>query len=526
MGGGEEWLILALLAGAGALLLLSSHTGIPYPIPLVAGGILLAALPGADEIELPPDVVLVAFLPPLLYSAAFFSSLQDLRANAAPISVLAVGLVTVTTVAVAAVAKVVIGLPWEAAFVLGAVVSPTDPLAAVQIAQRVRAPRRLVTIVEGESLINDASGLILYKFAVAAAATGAFSLGDAVLEFVYTAVAGVAIGVVVARLVQRVRRRLDDPPVEILLSLLTPYLAYLPAEALEVSAVLAAVTSGLILGWNSPRLITPETRIQAFAFWETLVFALNAVLFVLVGTQVHLALDALSHRSVWELLAFGLVAWVAVTGTRLLFIFPLAYLPRRVIPALARDAAPDPRVLGLLGWSGMRGAVSLAAALALPLQTESGAPFPERDLVIFCAFAVIFATVVLQGLTLGPLIQAAGVFDDEETVAEQEAAARRQAASAALERLAELETEDWVRRDTYERMRALYEFRLRRFAAQLDEEDDGEIERGSEAYQRLRREILEAERAEIIKLRNRGAITDEIMRRIERDLDLDHARLG
>lgn len=523
---GEEWLVLALLVGAGALLLLSSRSGIPYPIPLVAGGVLLAFLPGADDLELPPEVVLVAFLPPLLYSAAFFSSLQDLRANATPIGLLAVGLVTVTTLGVAVVAKVVIGMPWEAAFVLGAVLSPTDPLAAVQIAQRVRAPRRLVTIVEGESLVNDSTGLIIYKFAVAAAATGAFSLGDALLEFVVSAAAGIAIGLAVGWLVALVRDRLDDPPVEIAISLLTPYVAYLPSEALEVSAVLAAVTSGLYLGWNSPRLITPQTRIQAFAFWEILVFALNAVLFVLVGTQVHLALDALADRSAWELLLYGLVVWVAVTATRMLFLFPLTYLPRHALGRLRRDPAPDPRVIGLLGWSGMRGSVSLAAALALPLETDAGAPFPERDLIIFCAFAVIFGTIVVQGLTLGPLIQSAGVFDDEETVAEQEHKARLKAAHAALDRLAELEAEDWVREDTHRRMRGLYEFRLRRFEALLDDEDDGEIEAGSAAYQRLRREVLDAERAEIIRLRNRGAITDETMRRIERDLDLEHARLS
>ncbi len=520
-----ELLILALLLGAGALLLLSSRTGIPYPIPLVAGGVLLAYVPGADAVELPPEVVLVAFLPPLLYAAAFFSSLQDLRANVGPISLLAVGLVTVTMVAVAAIAHAVMGMSWEAAFVLGAVISPTDPIAAVQIAQRVRAPRRLVTIIEGESLINDATGLIAYKFAVAAAATGAFSLGDALFEFAYSAVAGVAIGLAVAWLVAQIRGRLDDAPVEIAISLLTPYVAYLPAEALGVSAVLAAVTSGLYLGFNSPRLITPQTRIQAYAFWEILVYGLNAVLFVLVGTQVRAALEALDGRSAGELAVFALVTWAAVTATRMLFVFPWTYLRRRLRLFAERTPPPDPKVVALLGWSGMRGSVSLAAALAVPLQTQSGAPFPDRDLIIFCTFAVIFFTVVVQGLTLGPLIERARVFDDEETVAEQESHARLRAAHAALERLDELGDAEWVRDETLERMRSLYDFRRRRFEARLDDADDGAIERGSQAYQRLRREILEAERGEIIRLRNRGAITDDTMRRIERDLDLEDARL-
>lgn len=477
-------------------------------------------MPGADEIELEPDVVLVAFLPPLLYAAAFFASLQDLRANARPIGLLAVGLVIATTCVVAVVAHHVVGLSWEAAFVLGAIVSPTDPVAAVEVAQRVRAPRRLVTIVEGESLINDATGLIAYKFAVAAAVTGTFSLGDAAFEFAYSVAGGVAIGLAVGWGVAQVRRRLDDPPTEIAISLLTPYLAYLPAEAFELSAVIAAVVSGLYLGWRSPQLITPSTRIQAVAFWEILVFSLNAVLFVLVGLQLNAALEALEARPAGELALYGLIVSVAVTATRLAWIFPFTYLPRRLSRRVReRDAAPDPRVIGLLGWSGLRGSVSLAAALALP------ADLADRDLIVFCAFSVIVVTVVGQGLTLGMLIERARVFDDEESVAEQESRARMKAARAALARLDEIDGADWVRAETVERMRGIYRFRIRRFEAHLDDEDDGEIERGSQAYQRLRRKVLEAEREEIIRLRNRGAITDEIMRRVERDLDLEDARL-
>jgi CPA1 family monovalent cation:H+ antiporter len=429
--------------------------------------------------------------------------------------------VIATTVAVAAVAHAMIdGLSWEAAFVLGAIVSPTDPVAAVQIAQRVRAPRRLVTIVEGESLINDATGLIVYKFAVAAAVTGTFSLGDAAFEFFYSAAGGVAIGLATGWVVAQLRRRLDDPPTEIAVSLLTPYFAYLPAEAFELSAVLAAVTSGLYLGWHSPQLITPATRIQAFAFWEILVFSMNAVLFVLVGLQLHAALDALDERSAGELLLYGGGISVAVTATRFLLIFPFSYIPSRLSERLRRrQPPPNPRVVALLGWSGMRGSVSLAAALALP------AGLADRDLIVFCAFAVILFTVVGQGLTLGPLIERARVFDDEESVAEQESEARLRAAQAALARLDELEGEEWVREETLQRMRAFYDYRARRFESHLDAEDDGEIERRSQAYQRLRRKILEAERSEIIRLRNRGLITDEIMRRVERDLDLEDARL-
>lgn len=521
-----DLVLLGVLVGVAVFLVLATRTTVPYPILLVLGGTGLAFVPGVDQFHLDPDIVLIAFLPPLLYSVAFFASLQDLRDNVGPIAFLAVGLVTATMVAVAVVAHELIdGMSWPTAFVLGAVVSPTDPVAVGEIAARVRAPRRLVTIAEGESLVNDATGLVAYKFAVAAVLTGTFSLGDAFLEFVLGAAGGVAIGLLVGRVIAMVRKALDDPPTEIAISLITPYLAYLPAEALGLSAVLAAVTSGLYLGWRSPELITPATRIQAFAFWEVLQFALNAVLFVLIGLQLHTALDALEEHSAGELALYAAVVAATVMVIRLVWIFPFAYLPRLSRRIRESRAAPNPKVVGLLGWTGMRGAVSLAAALAIPLQTDAGAPFPDRELIIFLAYAVIVTTVVLQGLTLPPLIGAARVYDDEETVAEQEAQARAAAAEAALKRLDELAGEDWVREETHDRMRSFYEFRKRRYQAQLDEGDDGELERGSLAYQQLRRKVLEAERAEMIRLRNRGAITDDTMRKIERDLDLEDARL-
>jgi CPA1 family monovalent cation:H+ antiporter len=418
-------------------------------------------------------------------------------------------------------------MTWPAAFVLGAIVSPTDPVAAVEIATRSHAPRRLVTIAEGESLINDATGLIAYKFAIAATVTGAFSLTDALGEFVVSSLTGVAIGIAVAAVVAPLRRRLDDAPTEIAVSLVTPYFAYLPAEALGVSAVLAAVVSGLYLGWRSPDLVTPSTRIQAVGFWEILVFALNAVLFVLVGLQLRTVIDGLQGFSAADLALYATVVCATVILTRFAWIFPLTYLPRWLVPSLRRrDPSPDPRLPALLGWTGMRGAVSLAAALAIPLQTDSGAPFPQRDLIIFLAYSVILVTVLGQGLTLGKLIEMAGVYDDEETTAEQEARARIAVAVAAIARLEELEGEEWVRGQSHERMRALYEFRIRRFSSRLEEgDDDDDIEQGSQAYQRLRRKVLEAERAEMIRLRNRGEITDDIMRRMERDLDLEDARL-
>jgi CPA1 family monovalent cation:H+ antiporter len=521
---GGELVVLAVLLGVGGFLLLATRTGIPYPILLTVGGTGLAFLPGAADFQLDPQIILVAFLPPLLYGAAFFASLQDLRENVRPIGLLAIGLVTVTMVTVAVVAHTLIdGMTWPAAFVLGAIVSPTDPVAAVEIATRVRAPRGLVTIVEGESLVNDSTGLIAYKFAVAAAVSGTFSLPQAVGEFFLSAAGGIAIGVAVGWVIAELRRRLDDAPTEIAISLLTPYFAYLPAEAAGVSAVLAAVTSGLYLGWRSPELVTPTTRMQAVAFWEILMFGLNATLFVLIGLQLHNVVTGLDAYAAGKLVLWAAVICATVIVTRFAWIVPLTAIPGVLFGR--RRPRPDLRIAALIAWSGMRGAVSLAAALAIPLRTDAGAPFPQRDLIIFLAYAVILVTVVGQGLTLGRLIQMAGVYDDEETTAEQEARARIAAANAALARLDELSDADWVRDETHQRMRALYEFRVRRFASRLDDGDDGEIEQGSQAYQRLRRKTLAAERAEIVRQRNRGLITDDMMRRIERDLDLEDARL-
>jgi monovalent cation/hydrogen antiporter len=527
-----DLVVLSVLLGAGAFLLLADRTQIPYPILLVLGGTALAFVPGVEEFELDPDVILVAFLPPLLYGAAFFTSLQDLRANYRPIGLLAVGLVAVTTITVAVVAHHVIGLPWAAAFVLGAVVSPTDPVAATEIAVRSHAPRRLVTIVEGESLINDSTGLIAYKFAIAAVLSGTFSTFDALGDFVLSAVGGVAIGLAIGWVVAWLRARLDDAPTETAVSLLTPYMAYLPAEALGVSAVLAVVSAGLYLGWRSPELVTPSTRIQITGFWELLTFGLNAALFVLVGLQLRRVIDGLDGYSTGELLGYAAAVAGTVLVTRMAWLFPFNLASRLLVRRLPRirDAAGDPDppdywLTALLGWSGMRGAVSLAVALAIPLHTDAGDPFPGRDLIIFLAYAVILITVVGQGLTLGRLIGIAGVYDDDETVFEQEARARIAASRAALARIDELEGEEWVREASADRMRRGYEFRIRRFESRLDDDDDGDIEQGSQAYQRLRRHVLAAERAEIVRARNRGEITDDIMRRLERDIDLEDARL-
>jgi monovalent cation/hydrogen antiporter len=505
--GRDELVLLTVLVIITGLTTLAPLLRVPYPILLVLGGLALGFVPGIPTVTLPPELVLVGVLPPLLYSASFFTSLRDFRRKLRPISLLAVGLVVATMLAVAVAARLVTGLSWPAAFVLGAVVAPTDPLAATAIAQRFGLPRRIVTIVEGESLVNDATALVLYGVAVTAVTTGAFSLADAGVDFAVDIVGGIAVGLAVGWVVAFVRIRLDNIPAEIAISLLTGFLAYIPAQALHVSGVLAAVTVGFYLGWRSPEVSTPAMRLQVLPVWETLVFLLNALLFTLIGLQLRPILDALGDQSSGELISDAIVVTLTVIVVRLIWVLAS---PRHY-PAI-------------IGWMGMRGAVSLAAALALPLDTDSGAPFPGRDLIIFLAFAVLVGTLVGQGLTLPKLIRRRE-FEDDGLEEKEHTKARIRAAEAALERLEQLADEDWVREDTAERMRGLYNFRLSRFRARYDGEDDGSIEQQSVAYQRLRRELLEAERAAVVALRREGRISDDVMHRVERDLDLEDQRL-
>jgi Na+/H+ antiporter len=521
----DSLVLVGLLAAAAALLAIAELIRIPYPIPLVLGGLGLGFVPGMPRIELPPEIVLVAVLPPLLYGAAFFSPLRELRANARPIGLLAIGLVLTTTVAVAAVAHAAIpGLGWPTAFVLGALVSPTDPTAATAIAERLGLPRRLVALVEGESLVNDGTALVAYRFAVAAVVTGSFSLATASGRFVLNIAGGIAVGLAVGFVIREVRRRLDNPPVEITISILSGYFAYLPAEAAGVSGVLSAVTVGIYMGWHTPELTTAQTRLQGVAVWEILFFLLNAFLFTIIGLQLPGILDGLAGYSTSTLVWYAVLVATTVVGARFAWIFVTAQLPRLL--GRGRREAPEPwQPSVVLAWSGMRGAVSLAAALALPLTTNADTHFPDRELIVFLTFAVILATVVVQGLTLPKLISLLELEDDSRLEAKEDTKARIHAADAALARLEELVDEEWVREDTAERLRGLYGYRRSRFKARFDGDDDGAIEQRSTDYQRLLRELIQAEREAVRVLRRERRISDEVMRRVERDLDLEEARL-
>src|SRR5918995_1481807 len=536
-------IVVGLLVAVAALATLAARIKVPYPILLVLGGSLLGFVPGLPRVRLDPELVFVLFLPPPLYVSALFTSWRDFRANVRAISLLAVGLVLMTTFVVAAVVHAVAGLPWAAAFVLGAIVSPTDAIAATTVAQRLGVPRRIVTILEGESLVNDATGIVAYRVAVAAVITGAFSIWEAGLQFVVGAAGGIAVGFAVGWLIVWARRHLsEDPSVQNIVSLLTPFVAYLAAEELphavwellheqygvpgdlHFSGVLAVVTTGLFLGRKGPYITSSGTRLQGYATWELITFLLNGLIFILIGLQLGSVVEGLDEYTAGQLILYALLVSLTVILVRVIWVFPATYVPRWASRRIReRDPSPSWRNVSVVAWTGMRGVISLAAALALPLQTASGVLFPDRDLIIFLTFCVILATLVVQGLSLPVLIRALGL-EDDRIGEKEETHGRIQVAEAALERLEELGEEEWVREDTAERVRGLYNYRRTRFASRFDGESDG-VEERSAAYQRLMIELLGAQRLRLITMRDEGSIGDEVMHRIERDLDLEESRL-
>ena len=539
----EIGVIFLLLAAVVMLATLANRIRIPYPILLVLSGLALAFVPPGvlPRYELDPEVVFVLFLPPLLFSSAYLTSWRDFRRNLRPIGLLAVGLVLFTVVGVAAVAHYVAELPWTAAFVLGAVVSPTDAIAATAIAQRLGVPRRIVTLLEGESLVNDATGIVAYRIAAGVAAgVAAFSIWGAALQFVVGAIGGIAVGLAAGWVVTRAFASLNDTPVEIVVSLLAPFAAYLTAEELPhlvwhellgfegepfFSGVLAAVAAGLYVGRFSPTILSPISRLEGGAVWNVVVFLLNGLAFILIGLQLPMILEGLRGYTNGELLRYAAAVSLTVILVRVLWIFPATYGPRLAFRSIMeRDPSPPWRNVAVISWGGMRGVISLAAALALPLTTVDGDPFPGRDLILFLTFAVILATLVLQGLSLPFLIRVLGL-EDDGSVEREEVRARIESADAALARLEELAEEEWVREDTAERIRGMYGYRRSRFLARKIGVDEDGFEERSQSYQLLSRELLLAQRNALVRLRNEGTISDEALHRIERDLDLEETRL-
>jgi monovalent cation/hydrogen antiporter len=518
--------IVLLFAAVAVLAVVACKLTLPYPIVLVISGLALSFVPRLPEVKLNPDIVFYFFLPALLYPAALFTSWRDFRRNLRPILLLAIGLVLATTLTIAWIAHAILpALPWAAAFALGAIVSPPDAIAATAIIRRLGVPHRIQVILEGESLVNDATALVALQFAIAALVTGTFSVGNAAIRFTWVAAGGIAFGLLVGAAMRWVQSHLDDPPIQITISLLTPFIAYLPAERLHVSGVLATVAAGIFLGWHSPLMVSARYRLQAFAFWEMVVLLLNGFIFIVIGLQLPGILRGLNRESLAPPIISAAVITSAVILVRFAWVIPATYLPRLLSNKLRkRDPIPPWRHVAITSWAGMRGVVSLAAAFALPLVLSDGNPFPGRDYILFFAFSVILTTLVLQGLTLPYLIRKLGITHDGEAD-EEERRARLEANKAAIELIEKLRANDKFSPESVDRLRAEYDERVDQLQLCAENPDDCRGEIATPQYQRLQREALRVERQTIIRLRNERVINDDALRRIQRDLDLAEARL-
>ena len=493
----------------------------PYPIALVVGGGVLGFVPLVPRLPFDPEIILVLVLPPILYQAALLTSWRDFAAGIRTIGLLAIGLVAATTLAAGAALKFLIpDIPWAAAFAFGAIVSPPDAVAATAILSRMNIPRRVVTVLEGESLVNDAAGLVLYKFAVAAALTGSFSLFDASLQFVGVAVGGIVLGILTGLVFIVIHRQLRDILTEVLTALLVPYVAYVFAESLHASGVLAVVAAGLVRGRHSPVIVSAQMRILARSMWNVMVFMLNVLVFVLIGMQLSGSVARLEGYSAARLVADGILLSAVAISVRFAWVYAALYLPRKLSATLRRsEAAPPEAEFFIMSWCGMRGIVSLAAALALPIALADRTPFPFRDLIIFFTFAIIAVTLVLQGLTLPVLIRRLRVGVDWSLHAER-ANARNAMSSAAIAAIDALARGESIAPDLAGRIGA--EFAEKNAAGDADASVS---EEHAVLARRLRHAAVNAERQELIRIWRERQISDDVLHEFEEELDYKESNL-
>ena len=520
---GKIELLLICLVAVALLALVARKIRIPYPILLTIGGVVLALVPGLPAIHLEPELVFSLFLPPLLYPAAVYTSWRDFRANLRSILPLAIFLVLLTMTAAAYLFHGLTGLPLAVGFVFGALISPPDVVAALAVTKDLRVPRKIIVILEGESLVNDATSFISFRFAVAAVLTGSFSLGQASLQFLIVAAGGIAVGLATGWLATQVQKRLDDPPVQTMLSLLTPYVAYFSGERLHVSGILAVVIAGIYYGWRAPRVLSGRMRLQAVPVWQMVTFILNGLLFMLIGLQLPQVIQALPPGSAMFVAKLAMLVFLAIVLVRFLWMFGATYLPRLLSRTFRRKNPAPWQQTALIAWTGMRGADSLAGALAIPFVLANGALFPGRDLILLLTFCVIFATLVLQGLTLKPLVRWLKI-EDDHVPEKEERLARLKANEAALARIEEMGSSSQARPETVERLRSEYADRIRQLSKETSHE--GSVRRlFSRDFEELAREALETERDTVIALRNDESINDDVLRHIQHDIDLAEARL-
>jgi monovalent cation/hydrogen antiporter len=521
-------ILVLLLIVIAAVSVVAARLKIPPAILLVMTGVLLALVPGLPTVSLAPEFVLLFILPPLIYSSAVAMSWREFRFNLRPISLLAVGCVLFTAIATAAVTHWLLGFSWPVGFVLGAIVSPPDAVAPLSIARRMNLPRRLLVVLEGEGLANDASALILYRFAVAAVGVSAYSFSQAAGMFAAIICGEILWGIGVGWLMLRLRRWVHDPRIEVMLSVLTPFLAYLPPQYLGGSGVLATVTTGLYISWNGLRLISAATRLQGIFFWDFMIYLTEGFVFLITGLQARTLIAGMRGDSLADLAGSAAVVCAVVIMARFVWVFPAIYLPRWLIPAVARDdPAPPWQWPFVLAFTGVRGIVSLAAALAIPLVTTGGQIFPDRDRILFLTFAVILVTLVGQGLLLPTVIRALGLANagrrERQTERIEEFAARRQAIETASRRLDELVAERQLSADFVQPLRTRHRDRLKHVEHRSDSEPTHT--RLIDQHDEIEFLLIEAERKKINDLYKLGKLKDEARRRIERELDLREAQL-
>jgi monovalent cation/hydrogen antiporter len=523
-----ELVFLLLLLFVVAFASLARKIKVPYPIVLVVAGLILSFIPGIPSITLSPDIVFLVILPPLLYAGAWFTPWRDFSTNIVSILLLAFGLVGFTVFGVAEAANWSIA-PFDLrlGIVLGAVIATTDTIATTAIAKRVGLPRRIVTVIEGESLVNDATGLLALQFGVAMVVQGSTpTLATGFLDLLYLVGLGLAVGLVIALIVERLHRHLDDGPIEILLTIMVPYAAYLAAQAAHASGVLSVVACGLYLGRRESQLFSPNVRLQAHGFWNSITFALNGLVFVLIGLQLPFVLAGIRGYPIRTLILYGVLLSALVIVLRLAWVYPGAYLAfviRKYVFGLD-ERLPSPRALFVVGWAGMRGVIALAAALALPETLASGEPFPRRNLIIFLTFCVILVTLVLQGLTLPVLIRALGLAGKAGPDPEEQAA-RRIILETALEHIRNRPLED----DTHHQAAAYKEAALRykRRLSAITGESYAQHGIDSEDHAHvvdISRQLIRLERETAVRLRDDGKINDEVLRELQRELDLTETR--
>jgi monovalent cation/hydrogen antiporter len=522
-------IFLLLLIAIAAVGVVAKRSNVPPAILLVLTGLVLALVPGLPAVRLAPELVLLLVLPPLIYSSAVAMSWGEFRFNLRPISLLAIGCVVFTTVAAAAAAHWLLGLSWPVGFVLGAIVSPPDAVAPLAIARRMQLPKRILVILEGEGLANDATALILYRFAIVAVSAGAFSFGKAAGEFAVILGGELLWGIAVGWLMLRLRRWVADAQIEIVLSILTPYVAYWPPQHLGGSGVLATVVAGLYVSWNGSSMISAATRLQGIFFWDVLVYLIEGIVFLMTGLQARTLIPGLGTYSLSALAGSAVVVTVVVILARFVWIFPATYLPRWLIPAIARkDPSPPWQWPFMLGFTGVRGIVSLAAALAVPLAIDNGRPFPDRDLILFLTFSVILVTLVGQGLMLPAVIRVLGLAKAGElelrTERVEELLARRLAIEAATEHLDRIAAERRLPDDLVQRLRTRHRERLIHFERVPEREEDHQDVTALDDEINLL--LISAERGRINELNRQGTLKDETRRRLERELDLREVKLA